>query len=365
MHITYGLYLSSATKKTTKMKLWQFMLQSVKQSNIHANNRFIKFEGMAVYTQLTSKEIETLLERYAIGTLSDFKGIESGIENTNYYLKTSEGSYILTIYEKRVNVEDLPFYLDLQSHLASQHIPCPLPVKDKHGEIIQRLKDKPAALVTFLSGSSTRNIQNHHMSELGNMLASLHLAAQPMASRGKPNSFSLPRWCDMAKELGNTPDRIKSHLTDEIQSQLEWLQSSWPRELPSGIIHADLFPDNVFFQGNKLSGVIDFYFACRDWLMYDIAIVLNAWCFEHEREFNLTKAKLFLSAYNSVRPITELEWQALPVLSSGAAMRFLLTRTHDWCNPVDGALVKPKDPLEYLHKLRFHHGVSSYKEYGV
>ena len=320
---------------------------------------------MAVYTTLTHADIEEYLTFYAIGSLISFGGITSGVENTNYWIETTNGKFILTIYEKRVDKASLPFYLDLQHHLADASIPCPLPVSTKHGDFLGELKNKPAAIVTFLSGKSSESIQNYHLPFLGEVTAKLHLAAKPIAHQARPNQFSLSCWQKMAKDLGNQPDSIKIGLSDEIQAQLERLSQHWPTNLPSGVIHGDLFPDNVFYENNQLSGVIDFYFACNDAWMYDLAIILNAWCFENEREFNMTKARLLLSAYNHVRPITQDEWAALPMLASGAAMRFLLTRTHDWCNPVADAVVKPKDPLEYLHKLRFHHGVTSSKEYGV
>lgn len=320
---------------------------------------------MAVYTPLTVSDIEPFLATYTIGQLKDFGGIESGVENTNYWLETTEGKFILTLYEKRVDKNALPFYLDLQFHLASKGLPCPLPVKNNQGNTLTSLKEKPAAIVTFLTGKSARLIQNAHMPLLGKAIATMHLHTADLSTLAPENHFSLDGWQKMARDLAQKPEQIKSGLTHEISTQLEWLAENWPKQLPSGIIHGDLFPDNVFFKQDTLTGIIDFYFACHDFWMYDLAIVLNAWCFEHEREFNMTKARLFLSAYNEVRPITEAEWHALPILSSGAAMRFLLTRTHDWCNPVADALVKPKDPLEYLHKLRFHQGIQSHKEYAV
>lgn len=320
---------------------------------------------MAVYTPLSDDDVKHLLSHYDIGEHVSHDGIESGVENTNFRLKTSKGHFILTIYEKRVDKEALPFYLNLQHHLAASSIPCPLPVANKQGEMIQTVKGKPTAIVSFLNGKSAHQIQNFHLPLLGEVTARMHLEAKSLVTQSNVNSFSLAYWQKTVASLDKETNKIKSGLREEITSQLEWIASHWPLDLPSGVIHGDLFPDNVFFENNHLSGVIDFYFACNDAWMYDLAIILNAWCFEGEREFNLTKARLLLSAYDAVRPITKKEWQALPVLASGAAMRFLLTRIHDWCNPVSGAVVKPKDPLEYLHKLRFHHGISSYKEYGV
>jgi len=249
-------------------------------------------------------------------------------------------------------------------HLAMRHVPCPLPVQDKEGILLHDVSGKPGAIFTFLEGKSTRSITPEHLAELGTAMAQLHLAAKDFPSHNA-NDFSLPRWQEMYHQLKDKIDTIKPGLAKEIGEHLHWLEGNWPIDLPSGIIHGDLFPDNVFFKDGKVSGLIDFYFACHDMWMYDLAIVLNAWCFAHEREFHLTRARQFLRAYNAVRPLGQNELEALPVLASGAALRFLLTRLYDWVYQVEGALVQPKDPKEYLHKLRFHHGVKSYTEYGL
>lgn len=318
---------------------------------------------MAVYTPLSLAELAPLLASYEIGTATALKGIESGVENSNFLLTTTSGRYILTLYEKRVNREELPFFLDLLNHLAAGGIPCPRPVLAKDGSTLQEIKGRPAAIVSFLEGASPQSIRNHHLSELGRQLASMHKAGAGFAGR-RANNFSLPRWQELFSLVKDKGDLVKQGLVAEVAGYLQQLAQQWPQHLPAGVIHADLFPDNVFFQGDSLSGVIDFYFACNDFLMYDVAICMNAWCFEPNGEFNVTKAQLLLGSYHAVRPITAEELAALPILAQGAAMRFLLTRLYDWLNAVEGALVQLKDPLEYLRKLRFHHGITHPSAYG-
>lgn len=319
---------------------------------------------MAVYTEISPVDVNTLLASYAIGKLESLQGIAEGVENSNYLLTTSKANYILTLYEKRVNPDDLPFFLELMEHLAAKNVPCPVPIADKNGQVLQILCGRPAAMVSFLQGKATKLPKNYHLQGLGEAMALMHIAGQDF-HRQRVNNFSLATWSSMAAALVPRADEVKFGLGAEIQEQLAFLQESWPKALPSGVIHADLFPDNVFFAGEKLSGIIDFYFACTDFLAYDIAICLNAWCFESNGEFNITKAKVFLSAYHAVRPLSDEEVAALPILASGAAMRFLLTRLHDWLHRVEGALVRPKNPLEYAQKLRFHQGISHPKSYGL
>lgn len=319
---------------------------------------------MAVYTELSDSEIKTLLASYALGEFRQLEGIAEGVENSNFFLRTMRDTYILTIYEKRVNPEDLPFFLTLMQHLASKHIPCPTPIADNQGTLLQTVKGRPAAIVSFLAGKSTKNIRIHHLEALGAQLAAMHVAGKDFPLR-RANNFSLECWLSLFGAVSSRADEVKQGLAGEIQRQLDWLQLHWPKHLPSGIIHADLFPDNVFFQDDKLSGLIDFYFACNDFLAYDLAICMNAWCFEGHGELNITKARALIASYHSVRPLTEAELHAMPALASGAAMRFLLTRLYDWLNRVEGALVTPKNPLEYLQKLRFHQGISQHEAYGI
>ncbi|MBU2580620.1 MAG: homoserine kinase [Alphaproteobacteria bacterium] len=318
---------------------------------------------MAVYTEVNDEELERFLKRYAIGELMSFKGIAEGVENTNYMLHTTKGSFILTLYEKRVDTADLPFFLGLMEHLAGRGVSCPLPVRDRDGNNLNELCGRTAALITFLEGFCIRRPQAVHCAELGDALARFHLAGDGFAL-ARPNALGPSGWPPLFQSFADQADDVANGLHDEIAAEIGWLSRNWPRALPDGIIHADLFPDNVFFIADKLSGVIDFYFACNDFLSYDLAICLNAWCFEADYSFNVTKARALLKAYGEVRALTDAERAAMPVLARGAALRFLLTRCYDWLNTPPGAIVRPHDPVAYLRRLRFHQRVSSIAEYG-
>jgi len=319
---------------------------------------------MAVYTDVSDEELEAFIGSYAIGALTSFKGIAEGVENSNYLVHTAGGPYILTLYEKRVSPADLPYFLALMEHLAARGITCPLPVHDREGRTLKELAGRPAALITFLEGLWVRRPGIEHCAGLGQALGRFHLAGQDFPMR-RANSLSLPGWRALFASIGSEADRIKPGLAGVMEKELHHLEGHWPQDLPQGVIHADLFPDNVFFLGDKVSGLIDFYFACNDMLAYDIAVCLNAWCFETDGSFNVTKARALLQAYEGVRPLTKAELQWLPTLARGAALRFLLTRTYDLLNTDAGALVKTKDPNEYLRKLRFHQRVKSTRDYGL
>lgn len=319
---------------------------------------------MAVYTEIGDDELQDFVAQYDIGSVLALKGIAEGVENSNFMLQTDLGTYFLTIYEKRVNPDDLPFFLGLLDHLAAKGIPCPLPVHGRDGKVLRRVEDKPAAVVTFLSGVSPRRPLPQHCAEVGGALARMHLAGRDFAI-ARPNDLSLTGWATLIEATAGRADEVQAGLAEAIAEEFAYLRSHWPVDLPTGVIHADLFPDNVLFLASKLSGVIDFYFACTDQLVYDLAICLNAWCFEREAEFNITKARRLLSAYGAVRPLDQREVAALPLLARGASLRFLLTRLYDWLNQVEGAMVRPKDPLEYLHKLRFHQRVVGVGAYGL
>jgi homoserine kinase type II len=319
---------------------------------------------MAVYTEPTDDELRDFLAEYAIGEALSCKGIAEGVENSNFLLVTTQGPFILTLYEKRVDPADLPFFLDLMQHLAGKGVGCPLPVNGKDGRALRNLADRPAAIITFLTGMWPRKITVEHCRALGGALASLHVAGAdfPHARR---NSLSLDGWRDLAESCMARADACEAGLAASVAAELAFLEAAWPSDLPTGVIHADLFPDNVFFQDGRLSGLIDFYFACTDALAYDLVICLNAWCFEPDGAFNATKARALMRAYVAVRPLSTAEHAALPILARGAALRFLLTRLYDWLNRVDGALVRVKDPLEYARKLRFHRQVRDASEYGL
>jgi len=319
---------------------------------------------MAVYTEVTDDQLEAFMAKYDLGQVTSFKGIAEGVENTNFLLETTRNRYILTIYEKRVDQNELPFFLNLMAHLASKGLNCPTPVLDRSGNNLNQLVGKPAALVTFLEGISIGRPKIEHCAQLGRALAELHLAGSDYNATRR-NSLSIDGWQDLFASVSNRTDTICPGLTGLINDELNYLHQHWPKDLPTGIIHADLFPDNVFFLGQKLSGLIDFYFACTDAFIYDIAICMNAWCFEAHNEFNATKARQMLASYAASRPLTRDEFEALPVLCRGAALRFLLTRVYDWLHTPENALVRPKNPDEYIAKLRFHQGVKSTTEYGT
>jgi homoserine kinase type II len=319
---------------------------------------------MAVYTEVTDEALTAFLTLYDIGGLVAFRGIAEGVENSNYALKTSTGDFILTLYEKRVNPEDLPYFLGLMEHMAAQGLSCPLPVRARDGRNLNPLAEKIAAITTFLPGIWPRRVLAEHCEPLGAALARLHLAGQGFAPTRK-NGLGPESWGPLLGKCLPQADAVLAGLGDELTGWLGRIEAEWPKDLPAGHIHADMFPDNVFFLDGRISGLIDFYFACTDTLAYDIAICLNAWCFEPDHAYNVTKGRALLSNYTKIRALSGEEWDKLPLLARGAALRFLLTRLVDWLDVPPGALVKPKDPLEYARKLRFHQKIKSASDYGV
>lgn len=319
---------------------------------------------MAVYTEVGDAELEEFLKGYELGTLLSFKGIAEGVENSNFLLRTEAGNFILTLYEKRVSQADLPFFLGLMQHLAARGINCPQPVRARNGSALCTLAGRPAVIVSFLEGLWVRRPQVSHCAAVGGALAAMHEAGRDFSMR-RANALSVAGWRALVESTESRADSVEPGLAGLIAAEFAFLQSCWPTDLADGIIHADLFADNVFFLRGRLSGLIDFYFACNDILAYDLAICLNAWCFEGDRTFNVTKGSALIQAYQQVRPLSAAERQALPVLARGAALRFLLTRLHDWLSVPPGAMVTPKDPLEYLRKLRFHQKVQSAADYGL
>jgi homoserine kinase type II len=318
---------------------------------------------MAVYTDVSFEDLEQLLALYDIGSPLSFKGIAEGVENSNFYLQTDRGAFILTLYEKRVAEADLPFFLGLMEHMARAGIACPLPVRTRDGRQLVSLNRRAAAILTFLSGVSLRRPGVAHCAAAGTTLARLHQAGEGFALR-RPNALGLAGWRPLAEAIGNA-DSVEDGLTALIADSLADMEAHWPRGLPGGVIHADLFPDNVLFMKDAVSGVIDFYFACDDMFAYDLAVMLNSWCFEMDGSYNITKGQALIAAYRAQRPIADAEAGALPVLMQGAALRFLLTRTYDWINHDETWLVRPKDPREYSRKLRFHRKVKHAREYGL
>jgi homoserine kinase type II len=319
---------------------------------------------MAVYTEVSDDELAVFVASYELGALLSYKGIAEGVENTNYLLHTEKGPIFLTLYEKRVDPNDLPFFLGLMEHLAKAGLNCPTPVRDGQGRMLRTLAGRPAALVTFLEGVWIRRPQPRHGAAVGKALAGLHVAGRGFGLT-RANGLGLSAWRPLFERFEARADEIVPGLAATIRAELDVLEARWPAGLDPGIIHADLFPDNVFFLGAKLSGLIDFYFACTDTLVYDVAICLNAWCFEPDHSYNVTKGRALLANYARTRPLSAAEWGKLPLLARGAALRFLLTRLVDWLDVPPGALVRPKDPLEYLRKLRFHQKIKSPADYGV
>ena len=318
---------------------------------------------MAVYTEVSDEALTAFLSAYEIGRLLSFKGIAEGVENTNFFLHTTAGSYILTLYEKRVREDDLPFFLNLMEHLAARGLACPQPIRNRDGSALGRLCGRPAVNVSFLEGVSVKRPGVHHCTELGRALAGLHAAGRDFGMR-RDNNLSVEAWEPLFRAAAPRADEVAAGLTARVRDDLSVLEAGWPRGLPSGVIHADLFTDNVFFIGDDLSGLIDFYFACTDAFAYDLAICLNAWCFDAEGKFHRDMGEALIAGYESVRPLEHAEVAALPILCRGAALRFMLTRLVDWLNVPPGALVQPKDPLEYDRRLTFHRTATQARDYG-
>ncbi|MGV2017153.1 homoserine kinase [Agrobacterium sp. 22-223-1] len=319
---------------------------------------------MAVYTDITEDDLRNFLTQYDVGSLTSYKGIAEGVENSNFLLHTTKDPLILTLYEKRVEKSDLPFFLGLMQHLAAKGLSCPLPLPRKDGELLGELSGRPAALISFLEGMWLRKPEAKHCREVGKALAAMHLAGEGFEIK-RPNALSVEGWKVLWDKSEDRADEVEKGLKDEIRPEIDYLAAHWPKNLPAGVIHADLFQDNVFFLGDELSGLIDFYFACNDLLAYDVSICLNAWCFEKDGAYNVTKGKALLEGYQSVRPLSAAELEALPLLARGSALRFFLTRLYDWLTTPEGALVVKKDPLEYLRKLRFHRSIATVAEYGL
>ena len=308
---------------------------------------------MAVYTDISDSELEAFLADFDVGEPLAFKGIAEGVENSNFLLETARGLYFLTVYERRVRAQDLPYFLDLLQWLAAHGFPSATPIPDRAGRTLKSVRGKPAALVSFLPGLSVRRPGVGHCREAGEGLAWLHQAAEGYPGR-RPNDLGQASWAPLFERIQGAAEALKPGLAKVIAADLAELAAAWPENLPRGLVHADFFPDNVFFREGRFAGAIDFYFAADDMLAYDVAIALNAWCFEADGSFNVTSARALVDGYQRRRPLSEAEKGAMPVLARGAAMRFFLTRLNDWGATPAGALVRPKDPLEYERKLAVH-----------
>ena len=319
---------------------------------------------MAVYTQVSEDDLSAFLSEYDIGDALSFSGITEGVENSNYRLKTTTGDFILTLYEKRVKREDLPFFMNLMAHMASHGITCPQPVADQSGVVLKTLNDRAAAIVTFLDGTSNNTPSAQRCRSAGHALASMHQAGSNFDGT-RANALDHSAWAPLLDACGDAGDQLKTGITELARSRLEGLLAAWPKDLPRGVCHADLFPDNVLFTGDDVTGIIDFYFACIDTHAYDLSIMLNAWCFESDGSFNITKSRQLLAGYQSVRPLSDAEINAIPILCRGSAMRFFLTRLYDWINTPKDAQVRPHNPMDYWTRLNFHHQVSTPEAYGI
>ena len=320
---------------------------------------------MAVYTKLSENNLKDFFSKYNLGKLLKFQGIQEGIENSNYFVKTDSGKFILTVYEKRVEEKDLPFFMGLMKNIFNENFPSPEPIINKNGNYITEIFGKKAAVVSFLEGASKKNLTPDNCHEVGIYTAKLHMITKNLNIK-RTNRLSVNSWRLIYRKIQRDCSKIYPDLTKIIERNLEIIEDKWPKNIPRGIIHADLFPDNIFFKGSKLTGIIDFYFSCYDFYALEIAICLNALCFEGKNEnlsFNVTKAKKFIDGYSSIRKLTEEEKESLKILCHGAAMRFLLTRVFDYLNLTEDALVKIKDPVEYLKRLEFHNSVKNYQDY--
>ena len=318
---------------------------------------------MAVYTPLTSDDVAALLAQYDIGAATSCEGIAEGVENTNYKLTTASGRYILTIFEKRVAETDLPFFMAVMERLAARGFPAPKPIATRDGALLSRIKGKPAAIISFLDGIWPRQVELHHCAPVGEALARMHVALSDFAGL-RPNALSLGGWETLLAPRMDEVEKLRPGLAELVRKDMVAVRMAWRNDLPRGVIHADLFPDNALFTDGALTGVIDFYFACMDALAYDLAVCLNAWCFDGPR-YDLARGRAMIAAYESVRPLSDLERSMLPMLARGAALRFFATRLTDWAATPAGATVTPKDPLEYADKLAFHRSVRGAADYGV
>ena len=320
---------------------------------------------MAVYTKLNDNKIKKILSYYNLGKLDQFKGIEEGIENTNYFLTVEKKKFILTIYEKRVKSEDLPFFSNLMSSLNKSNFKCPAPIINKENKTITDFEGKKLMIVSFLDGKAKQNLSPQNCGSIGTEVAKMHEITKNFKFQ-RENNLSVNSWRSLFDSVKDKCSKIHKDLPKLIEENLSDVEKNWPKNLPRGIIHADLFHDNIFFNKDKFSGIIDFYFSCEDFFAFEIAICFNALCFDGVKEnlsFNVTKAKNFIDGYTSIRQLTSEEKNNIKVLSQGAALRFLLTRVFDALNTVEGAIVKIKDPVEYLKRLEFHKNSKNHEDY--
>ena len=320
---------------------------------------------MAIYTKISRNDVVSIERKFNLGKIISFKGIKKGIENTNYLIRTKKNKYILTIFEKRVQKRDLPFFMSLMDKLNNHNINCPKPQKNKIGNYLITIKNKPASIVSFVEGKDKNKLKIKDCYEIGKNIAKLHIVSKKIKLYRK-NSMSLNSWSKLLNKIGNKYKKIEVNLNELIKTSFADIKKRWPKKLTSGIIHGDLFIDNIFFKKNKFHGYIDFYFAANDFFMYEIAICINALCFDKKNRkfiFNRKKSKNFLKGYSSLRKLSINEKNSLNTLCKGAALRYLLTRTYDYLNTPKNAIIKIKDPHEYIQKLKVHNKFSNFKNY--
>ena len=308
---------------------------------------------MGVFTHISKENLKTFLEDYSLKEIQSFEGINEGIQNTNYKIKIDAKDFILTIYENINSIDDLDFFLSLMNYLSSKGIKCPIPIKNLKSNYVGEIKSKPASLLTFLDGKSTLNIKKNHTFEIGKVLAEMHLNTKDFPLK-KTNDLSVDGWEKLLIKNKNKIDKFEKNLYKKIEDKIIIIRKKWPKNLPSGVIHADLFPDNVLFKDNKVSGLIDFYFSCTDYFIYDFCICINAWCFNYRNEFQIDLFRNLLKGYQSIRKLEEEEINAIPFLCHASSLRFLLTRIDNWKNKNDLDIVNYQDPMEFLKRLEFH-----------
>ena len=320
---------------------------------------------MAIYTKISSKDIRSIEKKYNLGKIIHFKGIKKGIENTNYLLKTKNKRFILTLFEKRVQKKDLPFFMNLMDKLSKYKINCPKPQRNKKGSFLIKIKNKTGSIVSFVEGKDKLKLNPKDCYEIGKNIAKLHRASKKIKLYRK-NSLSLKEWPKLLNKIGNKSKIISPDLNSLMKNSFLEIKNKWPKNLPNGIIHGDLFIDNIFFKNNKFSGYIDFYFACNDFLIYEIAICINALCFDKKNNkfiFNKKKSTNLIRGYSKIRRISVKEKKSLNILCKGAALRYLLTRTYDYLNTPKSAVIKIKNPREYIQKLEVQNRLNNFKNY--
>ena len=320
---------------------------------------------MAIYTKISQKDVQSIEKKYNLGKIISFRGIKKGIENTNYLLITKNNKFILTIFEKRVEKKDLPFFMNLMDKLNNYKINCPKPQKNKKKSFLLKIKNKSASIVSFVKGKDKLKLKPYDCYEIGKNIAKLHKASKRIKLY-RNNSMSLKEWLKLLNKIGDKSNKINPNLNSLMKSTYLEIKNKWPKNLPKGIIHGDLFIDNIFFKNNKFYGYIDFYFACNDFLMYEIAICINALCFDKKNNkfiFNKKKSTNLIRGYSKVRSFSEKEKKYLNVLCKGAALRYLLTRTYDYLNTPKSAIIKIKNPREYIQKLKVHNQFNKFKNY--